>query len=53
MTASELIAALYIMSSKPGLAGSLLAVAIAAVVALAPMALVTRKKAAPRSNVST
>lgn len=53
MTACELIAALYIMSNKPGLAGSLWAVAIAAAVALVPMALVTRKKAAPRSNIST
>jgi hypothetical protein len=52
MTACELIAALYIMSNKPGLAGSLLTVAIAAVVVLAPMALVTRMKAASRSNVS-
>jgi hypothetical protein len=52
MTACEFIAALYIMSSKPGLAGSLLAVAIAAMIALVPTALVTRKKAAPRSHVS-
>lgn len=52
MTACELIAALYIMSNKPGLAGSLLAVAIAAMVALVPMALVTRKKAPLRSNIS-
>lgn len=52
MTACELIAALYIMSNKPGLAGSLLTIAIAAAVALAPMALVTRKKGAARSNVS-
>lgn len=53
MTACELIAALYIMSNKPGLAGSLWAVAIAAAVALFPTALVTRKKAAaPGSNVT-
>lgn len=52
MTAFELIAALYVMSNKPGLAGSLLAVAIAAAAALVPMALVTRKRAASRSNVS-
>lgn len=52
MTTCELIAALYIMSNKPGLAGSLLSVAIGAVFALVPMALVTRTKAGPRSNVS-
>lgn len=46
VTACELIAALYIMSIKPGLAGSLWAVAIAAALAVVPMALVTRKKAA-------
>lgn len=51
MTACELIAALYIMSNQPRLTGSLLTIAIAAAVALVQMALVTRKKAVPRSNV--
>lgn len=41
-TACELIALLYIMSNKPGLAGSLLTIAIAAVVAVVPAALLTR-----------
>lgn len=44
-TACELVAALYIMSNKPDLGGSLLAVAIAAAIAVLPMALVTRKEA--------
>jgi hypothetical protein len=52
MTACELIAALYIMTNKPDLAGSLLTIAIAALVAVVPMALVTRRTAAPKSNVS-
>lgn len=50
MTACELIAALYIMSNKPGLAGSLVTVAIAALVAVIPAALVTRRDAAPRPS---
>ncbi len=42
LTAFELVAVLYLMSNKPGPAGSVLAVVIAAIVALVPMALVTR-----------
>lgn len=52
MTVCELIEALYIMSIKPVLAGSLLTVAIAALVAVIPTALVTRRDAAPGPSAS-
>lgn len=46
-TAFELIAALYLMSNKPGLTACIVAVALAGVAGLVPMLILTSNKTAP------